>query len=150
MKVSDDEFLAASLAIGSVRLQRWLKGLEREPSLNGSEASAMAIIVELGAVTPIRIANLEMVKKSSITRILARLEQRDLIVRSENPTDKRSMLISPTETGKSEWFNYQLAKVAPLASRISNLTDTERQVVKDFTGIFDKLSAWYSEDSKKY
>ncbi|WP_334329961.1 bifunctional helix-turn-helix transcriptional regulator/GNAT family N-acetyltransferase [Companilactobacillus sp. HBUAS59699] len=51
-------------------------------------------------ISPIEISNQLNLNKSQLSKILSKLDKQDVIKRTTNPSDKRSMLISLTKSGK--------------------------------------------------
>jgi DNA-binding MarR family transcriptional regulator len=126
--MSDDkpESLAADLTVMAVRLVRWLRAADPSPALSGPEASAMAVIVYSEGITPSRLAELEQVKRPTITKLIDGLVERGLVQRLGNPDDKRSSIMVATRKGREVWEAGQLRRVAPLADRIESLSPDER------------------------
>ena len=119
--------LAADLTVIAVRLVRWLRAADPSPALSGPEASAMAVIVYSDGITPSRLAELEQVKRPTITKLIDGLVQRGLVQRLENLDDKRSSLLAATRKGREVWEAGQLRRIAPLADRIETLNPEERR-----------------------
>jgi DNA-binding MarR family transcriptional regulator len=65
--------LADDLVVSAVRLTRWLKAADSAARLSGPQASALAIIVYAGHITPSDLARLEQVKRPTIARVLGQL-----------------------------------------------------------------------------
>lgn len=121
------ESLAADLTVMAVRLVRWLRAADPSPALSGPEASAMAVIVYSEGITPSRLAELEQVKRPTITKLIDGLVERGLVERCDNPNDKRSSFLVATRKGRDVWEAGQLRRIAPLADRIETLSAEERR-----------------------
>jgi DNA-binding MarR family transcriptional regulator len=125
MTRDNPESLATDLSVIAVRLVRWLRAADAAPALSGPEASAMSVIVYVDGVTPSRLAELEQVKRPTITRLLDGLVQRGLVRKQENLDDKRSSLLFATSDGLKLWQAGQLRRIAPLADRVAGLKPEE-------------------------
>lgn len=123
---SNSEMLADELAIMAVRLIRWLRAADERPSLSGPEASALAVIIHSGGLSPSALADLEQVRRPTITRTVDSLAKRGLVERRPNPIDKRAVQIVVTPQGAALWQAGQLRKIAPLVDRINSLSAEER------------------------
>lgn len=140
MADGNPQSLANEFSIMAVRLVRWLRAADPSPALSGPEASAMAVIVYSGGVTPSRLAELEQVRRPTISRVLEGLEKRGLVRRDVDPDDKRSSIISPTLQGLDLWQAGQLRRVAPLAERIAALDADERRQLVAVMPLLSKLT----------
>ena len=119
-------FLADELAIIAVRLIRWLRAADESPSLSGPEASALAAIIYSGGLSPSALADLEQVRRPTVTSTINALAERGLVVRRPDKTDRRGVRVEVTERGRALWQAGQLRKVAPLTARIAKLSPEDR------------------------
>lgn len=126
-QVSKSHSLANELSIVAVRLIRWLRAADEEAVLTGPQASAMAVIVHSGGISPSALADLEKVRRPSITRVVDELVRQGFVRRGTHPTDKRGSILVATAEGLALWQSGQLRATAPLAARIQSLGADERQ-----------------------
>lgn len=147
MQNDKPESLAADLTVMAVRLVRWLRAADPSPALSGPEASAMAVIVYSEGITPSQLAELEQVKRPTITNLVDGLVKRGLVERRGNPDDKRSSIVFATRKGLEVWQAGQLRRVAPLAERIGALTAEERQQFEAALPLLAKITEPPSEGS---
>ncbi|MDC0886712.1 MarR family transcriptional regulator [Altererythrobacter sp.] len=141
MQDDKTQSLATDLSIMAVRLSRWLRAADDAPALSGPEASAMAVIVHSGGIIPSALADLEQVKRPTITRIVNGLAARGLVRREAHPDDKRALIIVATEKGLVLWQAGQLRRVAPLVTRISKLNAAEREQLENVMPLLNKITA---------
>lgn len=123
---SKSEFLADELAIMAVRLIRWLRAVDEAPRLSGPEASALAAIIYSGGLSPSALADLEQVRRPTITRTVDALAARGLVERRPDPADRRAARIVATAQGRVLWQAGQLRRIEPLSERIAALSGEER------------------------
>src|SRR3954470_2667139 len=64
-----------------------------------STAAALATIERRGPLAPSELAELERVKRPTITRVVGRLEEAGLVERTGDPADGRASLVSITRAG---------------------------------------------------
>lgn len=74
----------------------------KHTELSGSDYAVVSVLSVDDAVTPGEIAQHTGSPFPTISRALARLEQRGLVRRAAHPTDGRSALISLTESGRAQ------------------------------------------------
>src|SRR5919107_6220313 len=93
---------AAQLRTAIVRTARRLlqEAAAETTSLTPTSVAALATIERHGPMTPSEIAAIERVKRPTITRTLGCLQREGLIDRSQDPTDRRSALVSINAAGR--------------------------------------------------
>src|SRR5579875_3835314 len=99
-----DAGLATALRISVSRLARRLR-VERQAeglaSLSDTQLAALSVLEAHPAMTPGELAEHEKVQPPSMTRVIAVLEERQLVMRAPHPTDRRQVVLSVTEEGRS-------------------------------------------------
>jgi DNA-binding MarR family transcriptional regulator len=111
---------AARLRLVIVRTARRLRQ-EAGDDLSPSSAAALATIERRGPLAPSELAELERVKRPTITRVVARLEEAGLVERTGDPADGRAFLVSITREGSELLRRIRTRKNAYLARRLSKL-----------------------------
>lgn len=125
--IGKSHLLANELSIMAVRLIRWLRAADDGAVLTGPQASAMAVIVHSGGISPSVLADLEQVRRPSITRVVDELVKLGLVKREAHSTDKRGSILLATAEGLALWQSGQLRATEPLATRIRMLSPKERR-----------------------
>jgi len=142
--MSDEDksaFLADELAIMAVRLIRWLRAADESPSLSGPEASALAAVIYSGGLSPSALADLEQVRRPTVTRTVNALAERGLVERRPDKSDKRGVRVEVTDRGRALWQAGQLRKVAPLAARIAALSSEDRSQLEAIWPILRQITS---------
>ncbi|HTR75796.1 MAG TPA: MarR family transcriptional regulator [Solirubrobacterales bacterium] len=117
---------AAHLRDAIVRTSRRLRQeAAAETGLSPSTTAALATINRSGPLTPSELAELERVKRPSMTRTLACLEREGLIERTPDPADGRSSLVAISEGGRERLARLRRRKSAYLARRLRRLDAEE-------------------------
>ena len=83
------------------------KELSKKYSISAAQLNCLLALFENGPLPPSQIAKHILVKSSTVTGVVDRLEQKGLVKRVRNSPDRRIVTIELTETGN------QLAKNAP-------------------------------------
>ena len=133
--------LAVEMSVAAVRLVRWLRAADDAPALSGPEASALAVVIHSDGVSPSALAQLEQVRRPTMTRVINALVARGLVARAAHPTDGRAVILCPTERGRALWMAGQLRRVAPLAERIAELSQAEAELIEGVVPLLLRLSA---------
>jgi DNA-binding MarR family transcriptional regulator len=107
--------------------------------LRPSRASALTTVELHGPLTPSELAEIERVKRPSATRILSGLEEEGLVVRTPDPNDGRSSLISISGEGRERLRRLRKRKNAYLARRMRGLDAEELATLERAAGILERL-----------
>jgi DNA-binding MarR family transcriptional regulator len=139
-----DAGLATGLRISVSRLARRLRaeraGELEETGLSDTQLAALAALERHTAMTPGELAEHEKVQPPSMTRVIAALEERGLVLRVPHPTDRRQVVLSVTQEGRSLVNRARRRKEAWLAMRLKELTPHERATLRAAAPILEKLS----------
>ena len=129
---------AARLRLAITRVARRLRQ-EANADLSPSLTSALASIEAHGPVTPSDLASCERVQRPTITRVLARLAELELIERSADPADGRSSLVSITPAGRELLSDLRTRRDAFLADRLTKLSAEDRAVLDRASEVLESL-----------
>ncbi len=139
-----DAGLATGLRISVNRLARRLRveraGGVADAGLSDTQLAALAALEHHTAMTPGELAEHEKVQPPSMTRVIAALEERGLVLRVPHPTDGRQVVLSVTEEGRSLVSRARRRREAWLAMRLKELTPQERATLRAAAPILEKLS----------
>src|ERR1700751_771950 len=139
-----DAGLASVLRISVTRLARRLRA-ERaahglQPELSDTQLGALATRERHGAMTPGGLAEHEKVQPPSMTRVIAVLEERNLVMRAPHASDRRQVMLTVTDQGKELVQQSRRLREAWLARRLRELTPEERAKLRAAAPILEKLS----------
>jgi DNA-binding MarR family transcriptional regulator len=138
--------LATAMRISISRLARRLRveqrlGLGRaEPVLSDIQLAALAALERHDSMTPGELAEHEKVQPPSMTRVIAVLEERGLVLRAPHATDRRQVVLTVTAEGRSLVQLVRRRREAWLAQRLQELAPEERQILRAAAPILEKIS----------
>lgn len=132
---------AAKLRTAIVRTARRLRqeAAAETSGLTPTSVAALATIERHGPLTPSEIAEIERVKRPTITRTLGCLEREGLIDRATDPADGRSSLVSVNRAGRERLRRLRGRKNAYLARRMRDLTDEEVATLERAAEILERM-----------
>jgi DNA-binding MarR family transcriptional regulator len=107
--------------------------------LSAALTAALATIERHGPLTPSELAEIEAVKRPTATRIVARLAEKGLVERAEDPHDRRSALISATSEGRSLLRRLRGRKNAYLARRMRELDPADVAALERATAVLERM-----------
>jgi DNA-binding MarR family transcriptional regulator len=140
-----DAGLATALRISVSRLARRLR-VERlglggtETALSDIQLAALAALDRHEAMTPGELAEHEKVQPPSMTRVIAVLEERNLVRRAPHATDRRQVVLTVTAEGRALVNRVRRRREAWLAQRLQELSPEERAILRSAAPILEKLS----------
>jgi len=140
-----DAGLATAMRISISRLARRLR-VERlglggtETALSDIQLAALAALERHQAMTPGELAEHEKVQPPSMTRVIAVLEERNLVQRAAHPTDRRQVILTVTAEGRALVNRVRRRREAWLAQRLQELTPEEVAILRQAAPILEKLS----------
>jgi len=132
--------LASTLRVSVMRLGRRLRAERVVTDLSLSQMAALGTLDRHGALTPRELADHEKVQPPSMTRVLAGLEERGLILRTPHQTDGRQHLVTLTADAKALLKEDRRRRDAWLAQRLAELTQEERDVLRAAAPVIERLT----------
>lgn len=132
--------LAVDLREAMTRLTRRLRQTRPVGDVTVAQISALLSLDSAGALTPRELAEMERVQPPTMTRIVARLEERSLIHRSPHPTDGRQVILAPSAAGRALLDDYRRARDEWLAQRMAGLAVAERRAVAEAVAVLRRLA----------
>ena len=132
--------LASTLRVSVMRLGRRLRAERVVTDLSLTQMSALGTLDRHGPLTPRELADHEKVQPPSMTRVLAGLEERGLILRTPHETDGRQHLVSLTADAKALLKEDRRRRDAWLAQRLAELTQEDRDVLRAAAPVIERLT----------
>jgi DNA-binding MarR family transcriptional regulator len=136
-----DTQLATRLRLAVGRLHRRIRLATNDiPPL---QLSTLVSIEEHGPLRLGELAAREAVTAPTMTRVLAGLDERGLIVRTPDPEDARSVRVSLSDVGRRVLADVRTRRTALLDARLARLTPQQRAAL---VAALPALEALVSED----
>ena len=134
-----DTQLASRLRLAVMRLARVLRQKAQE-GITPSQLSALVSVEREGPVTLGELAALEGVQPPTMTRIVAALEEADLVEREVDPADRRISRLHITPGARKLLEKNRSRKTAYLASRMRDISDEERDVLARAAALLERMT----------
>lgn len=132
--------LAQQLRDALTRLNRRVRQARPVGDLTVTQLSALTSLELAGALTPRELAEVERVQPPTMTRIVAKLEERGLVDRTPHPTDGRQVILAATDGGRAVLGQFERARDGWLATRLADLTEEERDTLRRAAEILQRLA----------
>lgn len=112
---------------------------EAGDELSPSMTAALATIERHGPLSPSRLAELERIKRPTVTRVLRRLDEEGLIERAADPSDGRGAVVCVTREGATLLKKLRSRKNAYLAKRLRELPDEDVEALERAADVLERL-----------
>lgn len=132
--------LAPQLRDAITRLNRRVRQARPVGDLTVTQLSALTSLRLAGALTPRELADVERVQPPTMTKIVAKLEERGLVQRTPHPTDGRQVILAATEGGRAVLDQFERARDEWLARRLAELGEAERDTLRRAAEILQQLA----------
>jgi DNA-binding MarR family transcriptional regulator len=132
---------AVRLRMAIVRTARRLRqeAASETSGLTPTSTAALATIDRHGPLTPSELAELERVKRPTVTRTLGCLDREGLIERTPDPADGRSALVAVNAAGRERLRRLRGRKNAYLAKRMRDLPATDVETLERAAEILEGM-----------
>jgi DNA-binding MarR family transcriptional regulator len=106
----------------AIRLLRYVRKADLAAGVSAPQLSALSVLVFNGPQTVTQLAAAEQVRLPTISRLVAELESRELVVRSTDPADRRVSRVFPTRKGRSLLEESRKRRLARLVEALGRLS----------------------------
>jgi DNA-binding MarR family transcriptional regulator len=134
----DQAELAARMRLAIARIHRQLRQ-DTNDGLTLTQLSTLVRVEEHEPVRPGQLATLEGISPSTLTRLIATLEEMGLINRLTDPTDGRVSFLRLTDNGRGALERIRSRRTAQLMQRLSSLSEDEREQVVAALPVLEQL-----------
>src|SRR6185369_16912383 len=108
---SETSEIAAQLHDQFSRLTRQLRNLDLPQGMTPERLSALAVIDKRGPISVTALADKEMVRPATMSRMVSALVDEGLVKRAEDKNDGRGVLVSTTPKGRRAFIRAQHSRL---------------------------------------
>ena len=131
---------ASRLRAATSRLNRLLRQEKSVGDLTLSQWSALTTVEESGPLRIGELADREHMSAPTATRVAAALEERGLVTRVVDASDRRSTFLSLAPPGAAALQHARRARTAQLAGRLSRLDPADLARLVDALPVLEELT----------
>ena len=135
----DPLLLADQLHSAAIHLLRQLRREDDAGGISAPRLSALSVVVFGGPLTLGRLAAAEQVKPPTMTRIVTGLERDGLVIRKNDPHDRRLTQIQATARGRQVLAAGRARRVQSLAAAVKTLDAGNRVVLDNGVRVLNQL-----------
>lgn len=111
------------------RLSRQLRAVSTDEGLTPSQASVLGVVASRGPIVASEIARVDGFNPTMLSRIVAHLEQADLVTRTNDPSDGRTTFIMVTKLGRGVHTKILANRYEVLAMAASGIAAEEQDML---------------------
>jgi DNA-binding MarR family transcriptional regulator len=132
--------IAALLHEQFARLTRQLRTLELPQGMTPERLSALSVIEKRGPISVTALADKEMVRPATMSRMVTALVEEGLVKRTDDKTDGRGVLVSATPKGRRAYQRAQQQRLSHFAEVLDSLSDDQLSAMRNLTAALERLT----------
>lgn len=139
--------IAALLNEQFARLSRQLRTLDLPQGMTPERLSALSVIDKRGPISVTALAEKEMVRPATMSRMVSALVDEGLVKRSDDKSDGRGVLVSTTAKGRRIFQRAQEQRLAHFAEVLDSLSGEQLSAMRNLTSALERLTALLDKGS---
>jgi DNA-binding MarR family transcriptional regulator len=132
--------VAALLHEQFARLARELRNLELPQGITPERLSALSVIDRRGPISVTALADQEMVRPATMSRMVSALVDDGLVKRSDDKADGRGVLVTTTTKGRRIYQRAQEQRLRHFAEALERLSDEQLVAMRALTGQLERFT----------
>jgi DNA-binding MarR family transcriptional regulator len=132
--------IAALLHEQFARLTRQMRTLELPNGMTPERLSALSAIDKRGPISVTALAENEMVRPATMSRMITALVEDGLVKRAGDKTDGRGVLVSTTSKGRRTFQRAQEQRLQHFAEVLDSLSSEQLSAMRNLTAALDRLT----------
>ena len=132
--------IAALLHEQFARLTRQLRTLELPQGMTPERLSALSVIEKRGPISVTALADKEMVRPATMSRMVSALVEEGLVKRTHDKNDGRGVLVSATPKGRRTYQRAQEHRLHHFAEVLESLNEEQLASMRNLTASLERLT----------
>lgn len=116
----------ARLRVALARTARWLERQSTAGELTRTQLSVLGTVARLGPQGLGRVAEIEGINPTMLSRIVVKLDEAGLLRRTPDPADRRAAHVAVTDAGRELHLRMRDERTRLLVDRLAELTAEHR------------------------
>jgi DNA-binding MarR family transcriptional regulator len=122
------------------RLTRQLRNMALPQGMTPERLSALSVVDKRGPISVTALADKEMVRPATMSRMVSALVDEGLVKRSEDKNDGRGVLVSATPKGRRAYQRGQQLRLQHFADALGELTPEQLSAMRSLAAALEKLT----------
>lgn len=132
--------IAALLNDQFSRLTRQLRNVDLPQGMTPERLSALAVIEKRGPISVTALADKEMVRPATMSRMVSALVDEGLVKRSEDKNDGRGVLVSTTPKGRRAYQRAQQQRLQHFSHALEALSPEQLAAMRGLAAALERLT----------
>jgi DNA-binding MarR family transcriptional regulator len=132
--------IAAVLHDQFSRLSRQLRNMDLPQGMTPERLSALAVIEKHGPISVTALADREMVRPATMSRMVSALVDEGLVKRREDRDDGRGVLVSTTPKGRRAYQRAHQQRLQQFIGALDRLTPEQLAAMKGLASALERLT----------
>ena len=132
--------IAALLHERFSRLSRQLRHMELPAGMTPERLSTLSVIDKNGPISVTALADREMVRPATMSRMVSALVDDGLVRRREDKADGRGVLVTVTPKGRRIYRRAHQQRLEQLAEALNGLSPEQLAAMKNLAGVLERLT----------
>jgi DNA-binding MarR family transcriptional regulator len=132
--------IAAMLQEQFARLTRQLRSLELPQGMTPERLSALSVIEKRGPISVTALADNELVRPATMSRMVSALVDEGLVKRCEDKEDGRGVLVVVTPKGRRAFHRAQEQRLQHFAGALNSLNGEQLAAMRNLTTALERLT----------
>ena len=122
------------------RLSRQLRNMELPEGMTPERLSALSVIEKKGPISVTALADNEMVRPATMSRMVSALVDEGLVRRREDKNDGRGVLVSATPKGRRAYQRAQQQRLQHFMEALHALTPEQLSAMRSLAAALERLT----------
>jgi len=105
------------------------ESLQEDLTVNATDLAAMQHLLTSGPIAPTGLSRLLGISTTATTTAIDRLVDLGHVTREPHPSDRRSILVVPSETSRARAFELMIPVLAELEAVLADFSDEEQAAI---------------------
>jgi DNA-binding MarR family transcriptional regulator len=132
--------VAALLHEQFARLTRQMRTLELPNGMTPERLSALSVIAKHGPLSVTALAEKEMVRPATMSRMVTALVEEGLVRRSDDKSDGRGVLVSPTAKGRRTFQKAHEHRLQHFSDALNSLSGEQLEAMRSLAMALERLT----------
>lgn len=133
--------IAALLNDQFSRLSRQLRNMDMPDGMTPERLSALSVIEKRGPISVTALADKEMVRPATMSRMVSALVDEGLVRRREDKNDGRGVLVSATPKGRRAYQRAQQQRLQQFSDALHALSPEQLTAMRALAAALERLTA---------
>jgi len=139
--------VAALLHEQFARLAREMRNLDLPQGITPERLSALSVIDRRGPISVTALADQEMVRPATMSRMVSALVDDGLVKRGDDKADGRGVLVTTTTKGRRTYQRAQEQRLRYFAEALERLSDEQLIAMRALTGQLERFTLMLNNNS---